>query len=146
MNSNSDNPKVGKQFQIKVANFFSKCSNHDFQIEKKIAIGNPSKLHSFDIVSNDNNSVIECKCYSWTETGNVPSAKMGFVNEAAFYLSFLPDDVEKIIIMAKSTHPKRSETLAQYYFRTNRHLIGKIKIMEYDTVSNTLELVGSNND
>ena len=58
-------------------------------VEKKIPIGDPAKDHKFDIVSGDNSIAIECKCYTWTVTGNVPSAKMGFTNEAAFYLSFL---------------------------------------------------------
>ena len=69
---------------------------------------------------------------------------MGFVNEAAFYLSFLDSKVDKTIVMAKSTHPKRDETLAEYYFRTNRHLLGKIKILEYDPISNDMRLIGQN--
>ena len=37
-------------------------------------------------------------------TGNVPSAKIGFANEAAFYLSFLPNSFEKYIVMLHATH------------------------------------------
>ena len=77
-------------------------------------------------------------------TGNVPSAKMGFVNEAAFYLSFLPDGIEKDIVMAKAIHPRRNETLAEYYFRTNRHLLGAIRVLEYDINTNEMRLVGKN--
>ena len=51
---------------------------------------------------------------------------------------------EVAIVMAKSTHPKRDETLAEYYFRTNRHLLGKIKILEYDPISNDMRLIGQN--
>ncbi|MBR3621310.1 MAG: hypothetical protein IKN56_07345, partial [Clostridia bacterium] len=70
-------------------------------MEKKIAIGYyPEELkeHKFDLVSADGSIAVECKRYTWTETGNVPSAKMGFCNEAAFYLSFLPDNVDKYIV------------------------------------------------
>jgi hypothetical protein len=144
MNSNSENPKVGKKFQLTVKEWFEKSLNCEFDIERKIAIGNPAKLHSFDIANKEGTVVVECKCYTWTETGNVPSAKMGFINEAAFYLSFLDAQVDKTIVMSKSTHPKRDETLAEYYFRTNRHLLGKIKILEYDPISNDMRLVGQN--
>ena len=144
MNSNSENPRVGKEFQLAVKRWFENSLHMEFEIERKIAIGSPPKLHSFDIVDRDEKFVVECKCYTWTETGNVPSAKMGFVNEAAFYLSFLDSNVDKTIVMAKSTHPKRDETLAEYYFRTNRHLLGKIKILEYDPISNDMRLIGQN--
>lgn len=144
MNSNSDNPKVGKDFQLVVKRWFEVNTQLEFELEKKIAIGTPAKLHSFDVAEKKGRIVIECKCYTWTESGNVPSAKMGFANEAAFYLSFLPDDVEKNIVMLKATHPKRTETLAEYYFRTNRHLLGKAKVMEFDVVDNNMRIVGQN--
>lgn len=144
MNSNSENPRVGKEFQMAVKRWFENALDTKFEIERKIAIGSPAKLHSFDISDCHGKIVVECKCYTWTETGNVPSAKMGFVNEAAFYLSFLDSDVDKTIVMAKSTHPKRNETLAEYYFRTNRHLLGKIKILEYDPISENMRLIGQN--
>ena len=144
MNRNSENPKVGKQFQLAVKRWFERSMHQEFEIERKIAIGKPPKQHSFDVSSSDEKIVIECKCYTWTESGNIPSAKMGFVNEAAFYLSFLDSDVDKSIVMVKSTHPKRSETLAEYYFRTNRHLLGKIKILEYDPTLNDMKLIGQN--
>ena len=144
MNSNSENPKEGKEFQFTVKEWFEKSLNCEFEIERKITIGNPAKLHSFDIANKEGTVVVECKCYTWTETGNVPSAKMGFTNKAAFYLSFLADEVDKSIVMLRATHPKRTETLAEYYFRTNRHLLGKIKILEFDPNTLTMKLVGQN--
>lgn len=142
--SNSDNPKNGAAFQRQVLQWFHKEYGVDFELEKKIPIGEPEKDHKFDIVDASGTIAIECKRYTWTETGNVPSAKMGFTNEAAFYLSFLPDSYEKYIVMLKSHHPKRNESLAEYYFRTNRHLLGKIKIAEYDPEQNALRIVGQN--
>ena len=59
---------------------------------------------------------------------------MGFINEAAFYLSLLNETKEKYIVMLKSNTSKRSETLAEYYYRTNKHLLGDIVIAEYDPV------------
>jgi len=146
MNKNSENPKVGKIFQIAVRNWFEETYDRTFEIEQRISIGNPSKLHSFDISDSNQSVVIECKCYSWTETGNVPSAKMGFTNEAAFYLSFLPEETEKVIVMRYARHEKHSETLAEYYFRTYRHLLGKIKIFEFDISTCEMRFVGQNED
>ena len=113
-----------------------------YQLEVPIAIGNPAKPHKFDLANSSGKTVVECKCYTWTETGNVPSAKMRSVNEAAFYLSFLSYDVEKCVVMAKATHPRRNETLAEYYYRINHHLLGDIKILEYDTDANEMRVIG----
>ena len=67
---------------------------------------------------------------------------MGFCNEAAFYLSFLPDYYEKFIVMFYSVNVKRNETLAEYYYRTNRHLLGKIKVAEYNPDTNSMRVIG----
>ena len=140
--SNKDNPHVGATFQSKVAEYFRKTYQKEFELEKKIAIGNPGKDHKFDIVAYDGSVVIECKCYTWTETGNIPSAKMGFCNEAAFYLSFLSDTVEKYIVMLESRHPKHDESLANYYYRINRHLLGTIKVAEYNPSTDKFWIIG----
>lgn len=139
--SNSDNPKNGAAFQAAVASWFAAHYHAIFETEKKIPIGSPPKNHKFDIVDEAGRIAIECKRYTWTVSGNVPSAKMGFTNEAAFYLSFLPDSYEKYIVMLRSNHPKRRESLAEYYFRTNRHLLGNIKVAEYDADADALRIV-----
>ena len=142
--SNSDNPKNGAEFQKAVLSWFEKHYGTEFESEKKIPIGNPAKEHKFDIVNTELHLAIECKRYTWTATGNVPSAKMGFVNEAAFYLSFLAEEYDKYIVMLRSFHVKRKESLAEYYFRTNRHLLGTIKVAEYDPITKELRVVGAN--
>ncbi len=143
-NSNADNPGKGARFQEAVADWFRKHYKKNFVIEKKIPIGySEKKEHKFDIVSEDNTIVIECKCYSWTETGNVPSAKMGAANEAVFYLSFLPGTCEKYIVMNKAMHEKHSpsETLAEYYYRTNKHLLGGTKVAEFDAKIKEMKII-----
>lgn len=142
--SNSDNPRNGAAFQKDVLTWFEKHYGTEFELEKKIPIGEPAKEHKFDIVNAELHIAIECKRYTWTETGNVPSAKMGFSNEAAFYLSFLPEEYDKYIVMLRSFHAKRNESLAEYYFRTNRHLLGTIKVAEYDPETKELRVVGTN--
>ena len=125
-------PKFREKYLPVTADWFQRQYNIEFILEKKIPIGEPGKDHKFDIVSADNKMAIECKCYTWTESGNVPSAKMGFTNEAAFYLSFLPESYEKYIVMAYSWHEKRKKTLAEYYYETYRHLLQNIKVAEYN--------------
>ena len=141
---NKDNPGLGAAFQADVANFLSNKYNMAFELEKKIQIGHPPKDHKFDIVSADNTIAVECKRYTWTETGNVPSAKMGFCNEAAFYLSLLPNTYEKYIVMLESTHPKHSETLAEYYYRMNRHLLGNTKVAEFNPKTGNFRVIEDN--
>ena len=142
--SNSDNPKNGADFQNEVMKWFEKQVGPGFQMEVKIPIGEPAKEHKFDIVNTTKKIVIECKRYTWTETGNVPSAKMGFTNEAAFYLSFLPKSYKKYIVMLKTYHNKRNESLAEYYFRTNRHLLGNIVVAEFDPENKDFHVIGQN--
>ena len=81
MNKNSENPKVGKKFEMDVMEWFNRnYTGKHFENNKSFDIGSPPKPHRFDIVSSDNSIIAECKCYTWTEMGNVPSAKMGFIN------------------------------------------------------------------
>ena len=141
--SNSDNPINGAIFQKQVLEWFRGHYKVSFSLEKKIPIGNPPKDHKFDIVNTELEIVIECKRYTWTKTGNVPSAKMGFTNEAAFYLRLLPDNYVKYIVMLKANHSKRQESLAEYYYRINNHLLGKIKIAEYDSGEGELRIIES---
>ena len=140
-NANSENPYVGRKFQELVQSILEKEYSTSFEQEAVVAIGKPPKGHKYDLANEDRSIVAECKCYTWTETGNVPSAKMGFANEAAFYLSFLPETYEKYIVMLYSFHEKRHETLAEYYYRTNRHLLGKIKVAEFDPDKNVLRII-----
>ena len=145
--SNSDNPIFGAEFQRQVKEWFIIHYNQSFNEEVKIKIGSPLidpaeyKEHKFDIVSDDNSIVIECKRYTWTETWNVPSAKMGAANETAFYLSLLPSTYKKYIVMFSAYNPKRDEYLADYYYKTNKHLLGDIVIAEYNPENNGMRML-----
>ena len=141
--SNSENPRNGAIFQQQVMECLRKKYHKNFELEKKLFIGSPAKEHKFDIVDEEQNIVVECKRYTWTKSGNVPSAKMGFTNEAAFYLRLLPDNYVKYIVMLKANHSKRQESLAEYYYRINNHLLGKIKIAEYDPGEGELRIIES---
>lgn len=136
---NSQNPSIGAQFQEKACEILSKHFQVEFQEEYLIEIGDPPKGHRFDLASIDLRYVGECKNYSWTTSGNVPSAKMGFMNQAVFYLSLLPKSIARFVVMRKDMHPKRSETLAEYYYRTYHHLLQGIAVLEVDLENDTVK-------
>lgn len=138
---NSANPARGAAFQKSVQRWFQMHYGRAFELEKKLAIGAPAKLHKFDLVDENDTVAIECKRYTWTETGNVPSAKMIACNEAVFFLSFLPACYETFLVMLRSEHPHREETLAEHYFRMNRHLLGRTKVAEYDPETDELRVI-----
>ena len=134
--ANSDNPLKGKRFQQKVVELASKQFNKSFIEEKALIIGTPGKEHSFDCVASDSSIIIECKCYTWTDGNNVPSAKISTLNEAVLYLSNVTASALKIIAMKKDFSESRNETLAQYYLRINGHLLKDIQIWEVDDNDN----------
>ena len=132
------NPAKGRLFQKQVRQALTTRYSVEFLTDHPIAIGHPAKEHRFDLVSVDSKYVAECKNHSWTETGNIPSAKMAFCNQAVLYLSHVPKNMKKLLVMRKDTHPKRSETLAQYYKRINKHLLSEVIVLEFDPDSGKL--------
>jgi hypothetical protein len=139
-NKNCDNPHIGRIFQIAVKNILCKRYNTDFDLEVSIEIGNPPKPHKFDLATEDESIVVECKCYTWTDTGNVPSAKLMGLDEAVFYFGFLPRKTTKIICMKRSVFPGKEETLAEYYVRVHGHLLNDVKIFEFSDDGNIKEI------
>ena len=109
-----------------------------FHLDYRIAIGRPPKIHKFDFVSKDLRYAGECKNYSWTETGNVPSAKTAFLNEAVLYLSHVPADKIKFLVMRLDRHDRKKETLVEYYLRTYKHLLGGLTLYEVNPASGQL--------
>ena len=140
-NSNSENPKIGREFQEKVKRWLEANERLRFELERPILIGCPAKLHKFDIADKSESMVIECKSYTYTSTGNIPSAKLTTLNEAIFYFSFLPTETKKILIMAYAIHPKRKETLAEYYIRIYGHLLGNVKVWEFNPDNNEMRMI-----
>lgn len=139
---NSQNTRKGKIFQTISADVFGHYFQVGFQTEHPIPIGNPPKNHKFDLVSEDGNYIGECKNYSWTEGGNVPSAKMGFINEAVFYLQHVSSDKFRFVVLRRAVDNKHTETLADYYYRTNKHLLNGVSVIEIDVSNNSVRLLG----
>ena len=129
-NLNSENPRVGREFQELVKSGLEEKYNMAFKQEAAIPIGKPAKDHKFDLANEDRSIVAECKCYTWTDSGNVPSAKLMGLDEAVFYFSFLPPETKKLLCMKKAMYPGKTETLAEYYVRVHGHLLGEVHVYE----------------
>ena len=135
------NTQRGKQFQVLAHRALSRFLAIEFDIEVALPIGNPPKLHPFDLASRDRRYVGEAKAFTWTVTGNVPSAKITTLKEAALYLQALPSGTKGFIVMKESRHPRRGETLAGYFVRLHEHLLGDVAIFQLAEDGSTIETI-----
>jgi len=126
---------------MKVATVLGEYFGVRLKLDQSLPIGKPAKPHKFDLVSENGCYVGECKNYGWTRGGNTPSAKMAFVNEAVFYLRHLPRRITRFVVMRRDLRWDGKETLAQYYERTYRHLLGGVMILEMDFRTGALQTV-----
>ena len=129
-NTNSENPRVGRTFQEFVHSILEEKYCTTFDQEAAIEIGCPPKAHNYDLANKERSIVAECKCYTWTDSGNVPSAKLMGLDEAVFYFGFLPSQTTKILCMKKAMYPRKTETLAEYYVRVHGHLLRDVFVYE----------------
>src|ERR1700756_401594 len=81
--------------------------------------------HKFDLVSSDETTAIECKSYTWTKSGNYPSAK---ISEAKRSIDLLHKSTarRKIIVFQDDLGPQGS--LVQVFVRRNRALLAGIEV------------------
>lgn len=135
------NEAKGTLFQQQVQKWFSLNRNEEFNMEVAASIGFPAKPHTFNLANKSRAVFIECKNYTWTADGNIPSEKLVFCNEAIFLLRLLPASCEKWLVMMKSTHSKHNETLAEYYCKTYKHLFGDVRVAEYDCEKDVFTLL-----
>jgi len=136
------NTQIGKEFEEKALEYFHKKG---IELEKqfRIKIGLDSKKeHRFDLGNSD--TIVECKAMRWTETENVPSAKMGSWNEAMYYFSLAPKEYKKIFFVEKHYSQKHRKTLLEYYIDNYYHLIpNDVVLYDYDSDSNRCKIYTS---
>lgn len=128
------NAQIGREFELKALEFFE-SKGIKLKVNAKVPIGvdERTKVHVFDLGSEESKIIIECKSHKWTSGGNVPSAKFSVWNEAMLYFIASPEGYRKIMFVLKDYCPKRKETLAEYYIRTYFHLIPQdVEFWEYD--------------
>jgi hypothetical protein len=136
------NTGVGRAFQERVGRILSHRFGEEIILEVELPIGTPPRPHRFDLVSRSGSVVCECKAYTWTSGGNIPSAKVTTLREAAGYLTQAPMDSAKILAIAHSASPRRRETLGEYFVRLNGGLLTDIAVIEIDEADNVRQLNG----
>ena len=132
------NTQVGREFEGKALAFF-KTKGLQLTPGFSIEIGvNEFKEHAFDLGDGESKVLIECKAHRWTEGGNVPSAKIISWHQAMYFFHVAPIGYRKVIFVLKDVSQKRNETLAEYYLRTNFHLIPTdVEFWEFDEEGDT---------
>ncbi len=140
-NGASSNTQVGRDFESKARAFFSQQGlNLQTHFSLPIGVDGRSKSHSFDLGDDDKRVIVECKSHTWTETWKVPSAKMTTWNQAMYYFHAAPKGYRKILFVLRHYNPERQQTLAEYYIKTNRHLIpAGVEVWEYDEGSGSAD-------
>lgn len=117
------NAHVGRDFEIKIQGFFAR---QGLSLTPTIAVPigiNGTKSHAFDLGNANDKVLVECKAHTWTEGGNVPSAKLTLWNEAMFFFYAAPSGYRKILVVLCDFSSRRNESLGEYYIRTYSHLI-----------------------
>ena len=132
------NTHVGRAFEADAQAFFAR-KGLDLKPGVSLAIGiNGRKPHAFDLGDENRKVLVECKAHTWTEGGNIPSAKITAWNQAMFFFYATPAGYRKILFVLRDFSSERGETLAAYYVRTNAHLIPTdVEIWEFDQQQGT---------
>lgn len=138
------NAHAGREFEKQAFDYLAKHERlqltRAFQIP--LGIANTKKDHSFDLGSENPPVLVECKSHTWTETGNMPSAKVTVWNEAMYYFLLAPEGFRKILFVLEARHARQEETLAEYYVRLHGHLIpNDVSIIEYNPATNLARYV-----
>lgn len=127
------NAGVGRSFESAARAFFAAKEGVDLVPNFAVPVGVSSrkKVHRFDLGSADPPILVECKSHTWTQGGNMPSAKMTVWNEAMYYFHIAPPEYRKIMFVLK--HARNGQSLAAYYLHTHKHMIpDTIELWEYD--------------
>ena len=109
-----------------------------FEAEVPLPVGDPPKLHKFDLASAQREWVLECKNLAWRANGGIPQAKITSITEAAGFLRGLALESSKAVVLNRASHASRRETLAEYYARLHRHSLGTIGLAEIDLEKKTV--------
>jgi len=110
------NAQVGRDFETIAQQFFAKQGLH-LKLGIAVQIGiNGLKSHNFDLGNELGKVLVECKAHTWTEGGNVPSAKLTVWNEAMFFFHAAPSSYRKILFVLRDFSQKRKETLESTTF------------------------------
>jgi hypothetical protein len=130
------NRERGDRFAEQVGKYLSQLGIL-VKSEYSVSVGLNSqnrKAHRFDFGNND--LLVECKFYDWTEGGNNPSAKVSTLNEAMMYFHSTPTTYRKMLFVPETSKKgvRKPETFAEYYVRLHCHFIPEaVEVWELNT-------------
>jgi len=130
------NAHVGREFEQRVFDYF-KREISDLRLNFPIEVGHSQKkLHSFDMGSDSEKVIIECKSHTWTKGNNVPSAKLTTWDQAMLYFHLSPKSYRRMFVVLKDLNDRTDESLLEYYLRLHSHLIPEgVEFWEWDRSS-----------
>lgn len=123
------NVEKGWQFQKHCKTLLESRFGRSLEKEVRITLSE-GQSHKFDLATTERDIVVECKAYTWTKSGNTPSAKITNLREAVVHLNSLPDSVHVYLAIKRDVHPLRKETLASYFVRLNQSLLKRTNVFE----------------
>ena len=139
------NAHAGREFEALARVYFHEQEGLRLQQNFPVPIGHAghTKIHRFDLGSEDPAVLVECKSHNWTVTGNMPSAKVTVWNEAMYYFLTAPSEYKKVMFVLHDLNIVRSERLLAYYLKTYAHLIpAGIEFWEYNEETGVAIQVG----
>lgn len=125
-----NNYQKGRNFELKAKAYFENLYGVEFNSGKILTGLNGGKIRQFDLVNEDSKILIECKNFIFTETGNLPSAKISDFLKEIYKLHLAPVHYKKIMCIAYEHSERRGLTLKEY-------IVDKY----YDFLPDTIEIV-----
>ncbi len=137
------NAHVGRDFEEVARDYF--LQTEGLQLQKSFAVDLGAniikKRRRFDLGPEEPAILVECKSHRWTETGNMPSAKITVWNESMFYFHLAPSRYRKVLFVIRHVHSRRPESLAERYIKNYSHLIpAGVSIIEFDEASSSAKM------
>lgn len=94
------------------------------QVEKSFPDG---QMHRFDLASDDDTVLIECKSYTWTKGGNEPAAKLNHAKTDALMLK-ASTARRKLLVFEDDLHPVTRKSLAELFARRSQAWLGDVEV------------------
>lgn len=138
------NSHVGKDFELEVLDYFNNVKHMSLERNVSVNIGlRYKKPKIFDLGSEKEKIIVECKSHTWTINENVPSAKLTTWDSEMFKFYIAPKEYRKLFVVLKSFSPYRKKTLLEYYIEKHKHLIpDDVELYEFDMENKTMNKIG----
>lgn len=128
----ADNVILFREYHVKYLSHGYRWLNAKIRLDTGLKVSDPYAYKCCKIAGAKANQSITATESRANHAKYVPSAKMMGMNEALFYMGYLPEDTTKVLCIKEAVHPKKQETLAEYYVRIDGHLLQDVKVFEVD--------------